>query len=470
MVGVWVCVKSFWIGLLVVIGGAAVYALLWPREANTPAERAAIAEGRTIVVYWDRHSGHEHESRRKLIDEFNRSQDRVYVRALSTGYNATTEKLLTSIAGGTPPDICALDASIMSQLVTQGCFTPLDDLMESVPALHKDQFYPFCWEEVAFDGHVWGIPTTVDTYCLLWNKQAFRKAGLDPERPPQTLKELEEYAAKLTIQSDRGIEQIGFLPWVPWDMSIMWGLFFGGKWYDPKTERVDCGDDPGIIRMFEWEQSFARNPGGGPHAPYAMDPERMQSFQQGFGTYMSANNPFYSGKVAMMAEGEWQVTFIPKYAPDLDWGVAPLPMPEGQESLAYGGPPVSDCIPRGCKHVEAARAYLTWFYSPRPNGGTSPASDYNYMIHNLCPRPAEAHQDRFVSDSRFKMFVDAISTRRVVMLPVMPIPQFFADEIDRQRERVAFYKTTPTQAARDIEEKLNAELQRARLLGMRKSP
>lgn len=462
--------KAFWIWSLAVAGGVLLYAVLWPRQATTSAERKALEEGRTVIIYWDRHSGHEHEARRGLIDEFNRSQSKVYVRALSVGFNASMEKLLTSIAGGTPPDVCGLDAAILSQLVTQGCFTPLDDFIETVPCLRKENFYPYCWNMVAFDGHVWGVPTTTDTFCLLWNKQAFRKAGLDPERPPRTIEELEEYAAKLTIQSERGIEQIGFLPWQPWDMTTMWGLFFGAQWYDPKTGLVTCGDDPNVIRMLEWQRSFAIDPNGGPRTQYAMDPEKIQSFQQGFGSYMSANNPFYSGKIAMIAEGEWQVTFVPKYAPDLDWGVAPLPVPEGVEPMSYGGGLVADCIPRGCKHLDAALAYLKWFYSPRPNGGTSPASDYNYAIHNVCPRPAEAQQDRFVSDPKFRVFVDVLSARRVAMLPIMPLPQFFGDEMDRQRERVVFYKTTPEQAAQEIAEKVNGELKRARLFGERSAP
>jgi multiple sugar transport system substrate-binding protein len=450
--------KNYLLALLVIAGGGAVAAVLWPREAATEAEREALQAGRTIILYWDRHSGHEHEARHALIDEFNRSQDTVYVRALSIGYNASMEKLLTSIAGKTPPDICGLDASIMAQLVAQGCFTPLEDRVAEAPYLQREKFFPYCWNSVAFGGHVWGLPTTTDTYCLLWNKDAFRKAGLDPDRPPQTLKELEAYATRLTIDNENGLQQIGFLPWQPWDMTTMWGLFFGGNWYDAQAGRVTCADDPNIIRMLSWQRSFARDPNATVHPPYAMDPEKIVSFQTGFGAYMSANNPFYSGKIAMIAEGEWQVTFIPKYAPELDWGVAPLPTPEGAEPLAYGGTCVIDAIPRGCQHPEAAWKYLQWFYSPRPNGGTSPASDYNYAIHNIPPRIAEAQEGRFVNDPKFRVFVAVLTSRRIVMSPVTPLTQFLGDEIDRQRERVVFYKTTPEQAARNIQRRVNAEL------------
>lgn len=456
--------RNWALSFLAVIVAVGIFALLWPREAGTDAERAALDEGRAIVVYWDRHFGHEHDARCVLIDEFNRSQNKVYVRAVPIGYNASMEKLLTAIAGGSPPDICGIDNTIMGQLVAQGCFTPLEDRMAKNPYLQKECFLDYCWNGVAIDGHVWGVPTTTDTYCLLWNKNLFRRAGLDPERPPQTLDELQKFAAKLTIQDKHGIQQVGFLPWQPWDMSPMWGLFFGGQWYDDKTRLVTCANDPGILKMFYWQRSFARDPKAARHPEYAIDPERIQSFQKGFGAYMSASNPFYSGKIAMIAEGEWQATFIPKYAPDLDWGVAPLPMPEGQEPMAYGGAAVTDCIPRGCKNPDAAWAFFEWFYSPRSDGRPSPASDYNYAIHNIPCRPAEARQERFMNDPRFRVFVEVLTTRKVVTSPVMPIVQFMNDEIERQRERVVFYRSTPEEAAQAIEDKVNDEIRAQRHL------
>ncbi len=452
--------------ILVLAALVAVYAVLWPSEAISPAEKEALREGRVIITYWDRHMGHEHASRRKLIDEFNQSQDKVFVRALSVGYDASMEKILTSIAGRTPPDIIGIDGTIMAQLVAQGCFSPLDEFLAETPAIRGEDFFPACWDAVHFDGRTWGIPTTCDTYCLLWNKNAFRKAGLDPERPPQTIAELQDYAARLTIRGDSGIEQIGYLPWMPWDMSTMWGLMFGGRWVDEATGRAVCGGDPGIIRMFEWQQSFALPPDGRPDPAHALDPQKVQSFQQGFGAYMSANNPFYSGKVAMIAEGEWQVTFIPVFAPELDWGVAPLPVPDGAEPSAYQGAPVCDCIPAGCRHPEAAWEYLRWFYSPRPDGGVSPVSDYNHMIHNIPCRPAEARQDRFLNNPKFAVFVDVLLSRRVVAPPVNPVVQFMADVMERQRERVVFYRATPEEAARAIEDEVNREMDRvAALLG-----
>ncbi|MCP4643628.1 MAG: ABC transporter substrate-binding protein [bacterium] len=441
---------------------AVTLVILWPSKAGSPEEQEALRQARTVIVYWDRHSGHEHEARRVLIDEFNQSQDAVYVRALPVGYDASMQKLLTAIAGGCAPDICGMDGTILAQLSAQGCFSPLNDLTESDPHLGRDAFFPNCWDAVVQDGNAYGIPTTQDTYCLLWNKDAFRKAGLDPERPPRTFAELDAYAAKLTIQDETGIKQAGFLPWQSWDHTYMIGMLFGGTWFDEAADRMVCVDDPSILRSLNWQRSYAIDPESDDNPPQALDPTKTSTFSKSFGSYMSANNQFYTGKVAMILEGEWQCTFIPKYAPDLDWGVAPVPVPEGADPVAWSPTSIADAVPTGCRNREAVYTFLRWFHTPRPDGRPSPASDYCHAIHNIPVRPSEATQERFINDPKFKMFVDSLLTRRIASAPVMPVTQFMNDEVERLRAYVTTYQMTPEDMLTELEDKVNAELRRQR--------
>ena len=212
-------------------------------RGSDPGRTRRPRAGRTLITYWDRHTGHEAAARKELIDEFNRSQDKIYVRTVIIG--SRIEKLLTAIAGGAPPDVCSMGTSVLLQLAAQGCFTPIEDEMAKSPYLQQSAFFPHAWKLVNLNGHVWGIPTTTDTYCLLWNKAAFRKAGLDPETPPKTLKEIEEFAAKLTVKKGDQVEQYGFVPWQPWIQTYMWGGMFGGQWFDEKAELIRLRQGPG---------------------------------------------------------------------------------------------------------------------------------------------------------------------------------------------------------------------------------
>ena len=49
-----------------------------------------------------------------------------------------------------------------------------------------------------YDGRLYGVPLYADVSALFWNKDLFRKAGLDPEKPPTSLAEIREYADKIT--------------------------------------------------------------------------------------------------------------------------------------------------------------------------------------------------------------------------------------------------------------------------------
>ena len=442
-----------------------VYAVIWPSEATTDLEAQALAEGRTIITYWDRHQGHEYEMRVDLMREFNESQNEVYVRSIPVGYRV--EKLLTAIASGAPPDVCSLEGTGITQLATQGCFMSLDDFFGDLPQFQEEAFFHHAWESVHFPGpdgveHTWGIPTTTDTYCLLWNKASFRAAGLDPERPPQTLKELEEYAAILTVRNEEGIAQWGFLPWLPWDLTHMWGSLFGGDWYDPQRGVVTCGEEPAVIASLAWQQSFTTDPNATTQLPYAVDPERILAFGKSIGEYFSANNPFYSGRVAMITEGEWQPTFVSKYAPDLDWGVAPIPLPEGVGPRCYSPTTVLDAIPAGSRHPEAAWKFLKWFHSPRPDGRPSPSSDYCMMIHNIPTRMAEAQQERFKENPKFWVFVEQLLDKPIAHMPHMPALQFMQDRCNEMREMLVLREITPEDAAKTIQRETNEELARIR--------
>jgi multiple sugar transport system substrate-binding protein len=447
---------------IVIAGAVAALALylVWPSSLGTEAERKAVKEGRVLITYWDRHSGHEHELRRELADEFNASQDKIYVRMLPVGFRY--EKMLTAIASGAPPDICSMESNSLFPMASQGCFMPLDDWLKDIPHLQKDAFFPHVYDGATVNGKVYAIPTTTDTYCLIWNKDLFRRAGLDPERPPKTLEELGEYAKILTIKDQGGIQQVGFLPWLPWDISQAYIGFFGGKVYDPVKDMCTTDGDPGTIAAYRWMSSWTIPPVDGPPAPYMLDRVQVQKFRAGFGAYQSGANPFYFGKIAMITEGEWQVTFIEKYAPNLNWGVAPIPTPEGQPARCYSPTAVVDAIPAGCRHPKEALEFLKWFHTPRADGRPSPASDYCYTIHNIPCRKEDCFQPRFINDPKFKVFIDQLLEKPVVTSPNMSAVAIYLNELDRYRDLTINGEMPPEEAATEIQKKTNEELVRFR--------
>ncbi len=71
----------------------------------------------------------------------------------------------------------------------------------------KAAYYPHIVDTVTFDGTQWGVPIAFSTKAFYWNKDLFKAAGLDPEKPPTTWEE--EIAAAKAIKEKTGIAGYG---------------------------------------------------------------------------------------------------------------------------------------------------------------------------------------------------------------------------------------------------------------------
>jgi sn-glycerol 3-phosphate transport system substrate-binding protein len=84
------------------------------------------------------------------------------------------------------------------------------------------------WNEVvepirkyySIDGNLYCMPFNSSTAMLYYNKDMFEKAGLDPDKPPTTWAEVEEYSKKIM---DAGVAEGGFsMGWPAWIFEQMY--------------------------------------------------------------------------------------------------------------------------------------------------------------------------------------------------------------------------------------------------------
>lgn len=167
-----------------------------------PAEAAPAAESQTTVEWWDAQTGVDEEITNKMIETFEGKNpdikiNRTYI-AQTQGTQAN-DKLLTAIAAGTPPDVFKFDRFIVAQFAAQGFLTDLTEFANR-DGIKADDYWDFAWEEANYNGKLYALPYDTDTRALWYNKDIFEEAGLDPEKPPQTLAELQEIADKLTVK------------------------------------------------------------------------------------------------------------------------------------------------------------------------------------------------------------------------------------------------------------------------------
>ena len=134
--------------------------------------------------------------------------------------------------GGDPPVTSILLSTDMFTLIDEDAIVPFDDLIKTPDdQAWLESFYPAFMENSQTGGKTWGIPFQRSTIVLYYNKEMFKEAGLDPNRPPANWKEQVEYAQKLTKRDASGkvtqwgmqIPSSGFPYWLFQALAIQAG-------------------------------------------------------------------------------------------------------------------------------------------------------------------------------------------------------------------------------------------------------
>ena len=140
----------------------------------------------------------------KVIDglaaDFEKENPGIRVKPIYAGtYQETIVKVLTALKSGEPPQMSVLLSTDMFTLIDEDAIVPFDEMATTADdRAWLKRFFPAFMLNSQTGGKTWGIPFQRSTIVLYWNKEAFKEAGLDPNRPPATWVEQVEYARKLT--------------------------------------------------------------------------------------------------------------------------------------------------------------------------------------------------------------------------------------------------------------------------------
>lgn len=335
--------RRLFVGAALAAGAGAI---LWTPGRDA---RARTPKGRVQLSYWEKWTGREGEAMQAVVDRFNQSQDRTWVHMVPVG--DITAKAMVAIGGGDPPDVVGLYTYSIPGYAEARAAMPLDQFK------HLGEIDPGCYlpgirELLSHEGRLWAGVNSCYTLAMYYNRSALREIGHNPDQPPRTISELDELSARLTLQDAQGrIERAGFLPNVPGWWPYFWPCMFGGRLYEPRRGRATAAD-PRCVAAFEWIRDTARRLGTGPTRTFAAAFSR---------SIHSAQDPFISGRQAMIVQGTWLANFIRALRPDLDYACAPVPVvdhlfdPKRPTGLLEADVLV---IPRGCRHPEEAYQFL----------------------------------------------------------------------------------------------------------------
>lgn len=409
---------------------------------------SAPAQGGTAQVtieWWDAQTGVDEEVTKKMIEAFQSKNpgikiNRTYIAQTET--SQANDKLLTAIAGGNPPDVFKFDRFIVAQFAAQDFLTDLTELAGKAGVKQED-YFPFAWEEANYKGKLYALPYDTDTRALWYNKDIFKEVGLDPEKPPQNIQELEQYAERLTTKDGDRITRWGFQPIADQAWIYTYGFGWKGEFQDQGTKRITTAH-PQVVESMKWLQSFANKSGI----------DNMDAFSAACiagAQCRDANDYFWTGQSAMVVSGDWKVSQAKQYKPNVTYGVVPFPGPDGPAPYASWAGGWSWVIPKGAKNPEAAWNVINWVCGPE---GQDMYCKGTYHI----PTNKKAAEDPYYrEDPLHAVFMDLLPVSHT--RPPIPAGSLLWDELVNARSDI-YHGSDPAERLKQVDDKVNAELEK----------
>jgi sn-glycerol 3-phosphate transport system substrate-binding protein len=254
----------------------------------------------------------------QLADDFHKENPTITVKPVYGGsYQDTMTKVATAVQGGNSPDVAVLLSTDLYSLISMKA---IEDLTPRFSKEYFNGFYEAFMGNTKSGDTVWSVPFQRSTIVLYYNKDLFKKAGLDPEKAPTNWTELKEYAAKLTT-SDKS----------------QWGLEIPSTGYQYwMTQALSLQTGTNIVSA-DGKQVFFNKPEVQEALQFYTDLGRKDKVMpEGTLEWATVPSDFISGKTAMMYHTTGNLTKV-KTDAKFNFGVAFLPANKKYGSPTGGG-------------------------------------------------------------------------------------------------------------------------------------
>lgn len=392
---------------------------------------------RVTVIYWEKWTGSEGEEMRKVVDAFNRSQDRIFVKYLSISGVDSKTRLAT--AGGTPPDVAGIWQDQLVQFSDANALTDLTDMASSA-GLTQDYYIKNYWDGLTYKGRLTALPSTPASIALYVRTDLMPPEANTPETFPKTIEELDALSHKISKKGPNGtLKMAGFLPSNPGWWHYAWGQLFGGELAEGDRILIDT---PESRTAFKWILSYSKEFGA----------KEVQTFQSGFANFSSPQDPFMSGQVATEMNGVWKANYVKVYRPDTPWFAVPLPYPKDRPDLARHTILSQDVliIPRGAKHTKEAFEFLKFVQRQDVMEGLCKGHGKNSPLAKVSEEFFKTHPNKAI-----RLFDELARSKSAIQPPSVGLFPQISSEIAVAFQEVNSQTKTPEQALADAQARID---------------
>ncbi|MCD4652065.1 MAG: ABC transporter substrate-binding protein [Candidatus Cloacimonetes bacterium] len=275
------------------------------------------------VLFWHAMGGPLGEALTLLVDEFNATNDSIFVSSVNMGnYSALSTKVMASIQTRETPDVAQAFESWTANLIDGNVIVPVQDFIDADPAyrdsLYKDMF-PVMIKGNIFGGKLWSFAFNKSVRVLYYNKDLLFINNLDPNKPPVTWAEFLDYCRKLTVDKDGdGTPEVygTTFPVSAWQFENLL-LQAGGEIMAEDNKTPLFNGKPGIEAL-----EFLKT---------QLD-ENLAYLSTGY----DGQNDFLAGKLAMIEGSSVSMAYMKKQKIDFFMGISGIPVYKTKRNIISG--------------------------------------------------------------------------------------------------------------------------------------
>ncbi len=291
----------------------------------------------------------------KIAADFNASQsDYKVVPVFKGSYAETMTGAIAAYRAGNPPDIVQVfEVGTATMMAAKGAIKPVYQLMQDAgEPFDPNSYLPAVTGYYSTpDGKMLSLPFNSSTPVVYWNKDEFKKAGLDPDKPPKTWPETFEAAKKLRAA---GVPCGLTSAWVSWVQIENFSA-----WHNLPIGTKDNGLG-GTDTVLEFN-----NPTVTRHIENLAEAEKDKSFDYG-GRTTEPEPKFISGDCGMIQDSSAAYGMF-KAGAKFNWGVAELPyypdVPGAPQNSIIGGASLWVMAGKPADHYKGIAKFFTYLSS-----------------------------------------------------------------------------------------------------------
>ncbi|MCX5425016.1 extracellular solute-binding protein [Streptomyces sp. NBC_00078] len=404
---------------------AALVATGCGRSADSGAGKdapAKISSGKATgkVVMWS--MGDTDKDLASLAKKFEQQNPGVKVQITPVPWASAHDKLTTTIAGGTTPDLSVIGTTWMAEMAGMNGF-------QATPSSFKSSdFYPGQWGTTKYKDTSYGVPFIANTMVVYYRTDLTAKAGIKGAPAGDWtgyLKDLKAIQATAGKQNPKlrnaSTWNIGFNSWIFW-LPMVWQQ--GGDIYDAQSKKFTF-DSPEVAKALEY---YASIPQQGLAPTDKTDP--LPAFE--------------SGRNAVYTEGPAVGGGLHKDLPALNGKWKTMPLPYSKQPAGFAGG--SDlAVFKNAKNPDAAWKFVKFLTEP------ANLAAYAKATGNIPPSPTAWDEAQLSSDENMKAFDEQLKVSKAP--PAITTWQQVADAIDSELEKLSLGKATVAQVQQALQSK-----------------